>query len=368
MSELKMSTKASVATPASGKTTVYVDSTTKTLKSKNDAGAITDYAALGNAITSLTGEVTGTGPGAAATVVSNSAVLSKVLTGLAPAAGTVTAADTILQALNKLANRLNQSWFPTASDGDVVISGNNTLTRDMYYNTLVVNPGVILTTAGYRIFALVSIVCNGTIDRSGNDASGITAGAGLTAGTLGLGGAGGAGGAAAGAAGAATTGLGGGGGAGGLGSGGAGGAGGIATALAANSGGVEVFQSASRATLGRDILGTIIPGGSGGGGGGGDGVAGGGGGGGAGVMLLCSRSITGTGAIRAHGGNGGSPAGGNRGGGGGGGGGVLALVSENDTAATSLTFDVSGGSGNSGAGTGATGVNGTVGRIYRVRV
>lgn len=368
MAQLDLANVGSVTTPATGNTTLYVDSVDKLLKAKDDAGTVTNYGAPGTAVTSLTGEVTATGPGAAAATVSNAAVIAKVLTGLVPTTGTVAATDSILEAFNKLANRLNTSWFPTATDGDVTISANTTLVRDMYYNTLTINSGVTLTTAGFRIFAFTSITNNGTIDRSGNDASGITAGAGLAAGTLGLGGAGGAGGTAAGVAGTAASGLGGSGGAGGAGSGGAGGAGGTATATAATAGGVEILQSASRATLGRDIAGTIIAGGAGGGGGGGDGTAGGGGGSGGGLLVLCSRSITGTGAVRAHGGNGGTPVAGNRGGGGGGGGGVIALVSENDTTATSLTFDVSGGLGSSGTGSGATGNNGSTGRIYRVRV
>lgn len=54
------------------------------------------------AVTSLTGEVTGTGPGATATTVSNAAVIAKVLTGFTSGAGTVSATDSVLAATQKL--------------------------------------------------------------------------------------------------------------------------------------------------------------------------------------------------------------------------------------------------------------------------
>lgn len=369
MSELKMATKASVATPATGKTTVYVDSATKTLKSKNDAGAVTDYAALGNAITSLTGEVVASGPGAAPSVVQNSAVIGKLLTGLAQLTGQITASDTILQAFGKLMTKGNAGFFAAATDGNATIAADTTLLRDMYYDTLTINPGATLFTNGFRVFARTEIINNGKIDRSGANASGTAATAGLTAGTLAAGAAGGAGGAAAGAVGGASaTSLGGSGGSAGLGSGGAGGGAGLNTLNTAVNGGVETFQQLDRAREGRNLIGTLVTGGSGAGGGGGDGTAGGAGGAGGGVMMLMSPSITGIGEIFAKGGNGASPAGGNRGGGGGGGGGVLALISENDITMTSLVVSVAGGAGASGAGSGATGNNGSVGRIYYVRV
>lgn len=54
------------------------------------------------AVSSLTGEATGTGPGATAVTLTNSAVIGKVLTGYTSGAGTVSATDTILQAIQKL--------------------------------------------------------------------------------------------------------------------------------------------------------------------------------------------------------------------------------------------------------------------------
>jgi len=61
----------------------------------------------GNYITSLTGEATASGPGAAAVTLTNSAVIAKVLTGLNVTGGTVVAADSILAAFGKVQNQIN---------------------------------------------------------------------------------------------------------------------------------------------------------------------------------------------------------------------------------------------------------------------
>lgn len=91
----------------------------------------------GNYITSLTGEVTASGPGASAATVANSAVISKVLTGLnTGSGGTVTALDSIVQAFGKLENRtaINDakvSGFPDpmTTDGDLIIRDAGSTTR-----------------------------------------------------------------------------------------------------------------------------------------------------------------------------------------------------------------------------------------------
>ena len=64
-----------------------------------------------------------------------------------------------------------QAWFGNGNDGDVTISGNTTLTADMFYNNLTVNTGVTLTTAGYRVFVKVTLTTVGTgkIDWIGNN-------------------------------------------------------------------------------------------------------------------------------------------------------------------------------------------------------
>ena len=61
----------------------------------------------GNYITSLTGEATALGPGAAAVTLDNAAVIGKVLTGLNVTGGTVLAADSILTGFGKVQNQIN---------------------------------------------------------------------------------------------------------------------------------------------------------------------------------------------------------------------------------------------------------------------
>lgn len=371
MAEITIGNQSAPATPSTGETTLYVDSVSKTLRSKDDVGVVTDYSNPGSSVTSLTGDVTGTGPGATATSIADTVVTGKVLTGLATGNGTVLSTDTILQALAKLNSRNNVGWFGNGVDGDVTITSDQTLVRDMYYNNLTINNGVVLTTASFRIHVLGSLINNGIIDRSGVSAISNAAAAALAAGSTGASGAGGAGGGvSAGVAGSATTvSIGTSAGGGGSGAGGAGGAAGAATPPTATLGGAEQMNSARSATWGRDLSANIMTGGSGGGGGGGSGIAGSGGGGGSGggVVIIAARSLTGTGTIRANGGNGASAQLINAGGGGGGGGGAIALVTENDTTMTSLTIQVNGGTAGAGNGTGNSGANGSVGRIFRVR-
>ena len=58
--------------------------------------------AAGSYITALTGEVTASGPGSSAATLSNAAVIGKVLTGFVSGSGSVTSADSILSAFNKV--------------------------------------------------------------------------------------------------------------------------------------------------------------------------------------------------------------------------------------------------------------------------
>lgn len=240
--------------------------------------------------------------------------------------------------------------FGDGSDSNVTISGNTTLTRDMFYNNLTVNAGITLTTAGYRIFVKGTLTNNGTISCAGNTATDATGAAALASGSLGgsaaggngassAAGGGGSGGgvgvicakiltnngiisakggngwsptsAAASAAGffggSASPSLGASGGAGGAASGSAGGVGGTATAPTAAEGGYRypralLFRLASAVTL--------ILGGAGGGGGGSwqSAIAGGGGGGG-GALFLIYNSIT-AGTLTVSGGTGGTGYGG----------------------------------------------------------
>lgn len=55
------------------------------------------------------------------------------------------------------------NYYGDGSDGNVVISVDTTLSRDMNYNNLTVNSGVILDTAGYTVHVLNDLVNEGTI-------------------------------------------------------------------------------------------------------------------------------------------------------------------------------------------------------------
>lgn len=63
--------------------------------------------------------------------------------------------------------------FGDGSDGNVTISSNTTLTRDMYYNNLTINSGFTLNPDGYAIYARWTITFVGTwkIARNGNNGS-----------------------------------------------------------------------------------------------------------------------------------------------------------------------------------------------------
>ena len=65
------------------------------------------YQTQGNYITSLTGEATASGPGAASVTLSNAAVIGKVLTGLSVVNSTIAATDTIVDAFGKLQGQIN---------------------------------------------------------------------------------------------------------------------------------------------------------------------------------------------------------------------------------------------------------------------
>ena len=68
---------------------------------------IPQYQPSGNYITQLSGEATGAGPGAAAVVLTNSAVISKVLTGFNTLSGAISASDSILQAFGRAQSQIN---------------------------------------------------------------------------------------------------------------------------------------------------------------------------------------------------------------------------------------------------------------------
>lgn len=263
-------------------------------------------------------------------------------------------------------NLLTPGPWGDGSEGAIVIAINTTITFDRYFTNLTIDPGVTLTTNGYRIFVSGILTINGSIVNNGNNAIGAAAGAGLANGDLQGSAGGGAGGVGAGANGVASGNSGGGSGGNGGASGVplAGGIGGIATAPPSNNGGIPRWYSQATygAATGAVALLTYLLGGAGGASGGGDGVsAGGGGGGGGGVMSINARQLVNNGVISANGGNGAAGVGGNAGGGGGGGGGIIFLTRLIQSGAGLIT--VNGGLFGALSGTGSNGVSGAVGRV-----
>ena len=53
--------------------------------------------------------------------------------------------------------------FGDGRDGDVIISANTNLTKDMYYNNLTVNAGITLTTGNFNIYIKENLINNGKI-------------------------------------------------------------------------------------------------------------------------------------------------------------------------------------------------------------
>lgn len=260
---------------------------------------------------------------------------------------------------------ITAAMWGDGSDGSVTISSNTTLTRNMFYEDLTVNSGVVLETAGFGVWVRGTLTLNGEISNSG---SGVT---GALPNTLvdrmgvggGNGGTGSGGGAAAGSgiAGGGTR-YGSAGGAGGAGAGGAGGAAGSTTAAADGLLRLGVWAPNTSVMNG----GTRIGGGTGGGSGGpASSAAGGNGGGGGGIAVVIARQVTGTGAIRANGGNGANAVNANTGGGGGGGGGAAVLIT--GSATHSLTVEANGGTAGTGNGTGSNGSAGSNGKAIQIK-
>jgi len=369
----------------------------------------------GGGITALTGDVTASGTGSvAATITANAVTFAKIqniptqkLLGRGTA-GTGNVEEIGLSAAfsidgsNNLqyANASLVSIYGAGIDGDVTISINTTLVRDMYYNNLTVNLGVVLNTNGYKVYVKGSLTNNGTIGTAGNNGNNGTApaspggggaatqiaaalntangeifinggGAGNTggSGTTGNGGSS----AAIAAASIYLGGLGGRGGLGGSGSAGSPGNGGLVSSTYNGIDGKRYINAMTESFwLGLYFpFGSIAGSGGGAGAGGGAGTSGGsGGGGGSGVrgVNIHALNFVNTGTIRAIGGNGGNgsaPTGLNAGGGaggGGGGGGFMYLVY--GTLTNSGTITVAGGTGGTGAagtGTGTAGANGANG-------
>jgi hypothetical protein len=256
-------------------------------------------------------------------------------------------------------NKKGRAFFGDGSDGTVIIAVNTTLTRDMYYDNLTVDVGVILTPGFFRIFVKGTLALNGEITLLGVNATSSTGAVVLTAQLLSSGSSGGSstltGSGNGGVLSDALGGTGGNGGSSNL----AGGIGGVAGTGTNTTGNLTAYSLLLNASMLRaNTTTTQGGGGTGGGSGSGDGaIAGGGGGSGAGNIVICARTITGSGTLRSKGGNGFSPT--NGGGGGGGGGGYIYILTE-DTVPNTVVFDLSGGAaGAAGAGGNAGNAGGT---------
>lgn len=274
--------------------------------------------------------------------------------------------------MNEIDRRMS-GVYGNAADGNITYSTNTTLSANICADTITINSGVHVTTAGYTVRCRRLVFQDDTASigwdgNDGNDApdttNGGSAGGALSSiGPLGVSGAGGAGGdvTVSGAAGNNSTNAPGAGsaGAGGDGNGPTGGTSGTATAPAAADGDWRQLGAALQNLhmMGEESL-TQLDGGAGGGGGGGaSGTgAGGGGGSGGGPVLVMAESIEGNGSITARGGNGGDASGGGGGGGGGGQGGFVMVVCRPD--ADDFTADVSGGTGGTATGAGVDGGDG----------
>jgi hypothetical protein len=288
-------------------------------------------------------------------------------------------------------NAENSEYFGGGFDGDVTITGNVTLVRDMYYNNLTISGVGNIQTAGYRIFVAEVFTPSGSftsgkIYRNGNAGGSATSGAG-GGGAGGLntawfGGStgsqnGGAGGSGASPGGNAVTNTGNtgnlGGDPGSSGNGGAGTttAGGVSAASSTISAANSIINNRYADFFFRNSAyingGVGAQGGSGGGGGSNIGGGGGGGGGGGAIIWLSARTIDVSSAsgiiLSARGGPAGNGAnvagagGGGGGGGAGGGGGYCFCAYKNLIGSYSTFIDVSGGNG----GNGGTSQPGTLG-------
>lgn len=364
----------------SGAGSVSATDTILTAINKLD-GNVAGKQASGNYVTALTGDVTASGPGSVAATIAANAVTNAKAAQMGAntikgnnTAGTANAADltasqvnTVLGTITALSGDVTATGaggsaaativapadFGDGSDGAVTISGNTTLTRDMFYSSLTVNSSVILTTNGWKIFCSGTVTNNGTIRSTNVAADGSNANA-QTGGALGSGSSGGSlGGAGGGGVGAtgivtAATGAQGGAGVASTGMGGNSGSTGQGGNAGANNGGAARSANSETSTPFRTLTNhllngtTLISGGCGapgGNAGAGDGTnlsGGGGGGGGGGCVLMMwaktivnnsGASINSDGGKGGNGGNAsltGNSAGGS--GGAGGGGGCVYLV------------------------------------------
>lgn len=270
--------------------------------------------------------------------------------------------------------------YGSGGDGDVVVTGTYTLTKETHFNSLSITGSGVVKPAGYRIFVKNTLTINSgcSINDDGNSGNNNTAGASLAArGYLGayttVGG-GGSGGNTNGSIGGSNvydstyndSGI--------LPNGGAGGNCGIRTGGAVGPITAAALRIFSDPFSGRNwgpaaATNEFFAGGGSGGGGASATVTalGGGGGSGAGIVWLAAKTINNNGRISANGGNGGNASGtaGTSGssGGGGGGGGIVVIFTNTPVSSCGIVM-INGGIGGLGIGpsgtTGSSGISGSL--------
>lgn len=93
--------------------------------------------------------------------------------------------STTLHTHSWLPGSISSGFFGPGTDGDVTISADTHLARDMYYDDLTIDSTKILYTDGFRIFVMGTLTNNGTITNSGQDGGNGGNAAGVTGGTAG---------------------------------------------------------------------------------------------------------------------------------------------------------------------------------------
>jgi len=288
---------------------------------------------------------------------------------------TLSGTDYVISSGDTLSTTYGLGYFGDGIDGDATITGSFTLSREFYYNNLILTGTGSIKPNGYKLYVKETLTINSgcSINDDGNSASGLTPGAILNARNY-LGAGGGVGG-----TGRNTSGTGNAGG----GSGGnsslnvlnlapTGGAGGSAAANVGGSAGGAAQPNPNQRWNGRWYDGrasvAAFNGGSGGGGGALAATPGnsGAGGGGAGIVWIAAKNIVNSGTISANGGNGSDGTGINAAGGGGGGGGGLVCLITKSTSYGIITAN--GGSGGLGVNTGVNGSAGSSGSVAIVVV
>jgi hypothetical protein len=287
----------------------------------------------------------------------------------------------VLSSSTSLPTGFMDAFYGNGLDGDLLVTGSYTITRESYYNNLTIQGGGEVKPNGYKIYVKNTLTINasGSLNDDGTDSTGQSGGAGIARKNflLVLSSVGGAGGANSAGSNGGAVGVG----AGVLNNSGlspVGGTGGRPAPGTGTPGNGGTINGSAQNIWGSWMVG-VVPaaaatsttctswtGGSGGGGAASSGVGavGGGGGGGAGMVWLAAKTINNSGRISANGGMGGPASGsGNAGSGGGGGGGNVVVITHTPVSLAGIIQANGGSSSTTVIGTGTTGSAGVSGPI-----